>query len=227
MLLWLRARNHLPQVRKKELISACNQKLKIIFFTILIIMAIIAGGFYFVQNSGLLAGGEIALSKLIWLAFAILFWFFIPFLFLIDNRTPVVWQYIFRIFLFNMLLRAIIELYMMYVSNNWNPYYGIVHNVFTITLLIYLVFSSPQNLSSNILFGYAMTLLMMFGVEILFVFYMIFNVTESNTVVYFVPGNDNHFNIIMLTWLVVTLLSIYLLFFSRRWLRGGFIRTGS
>ena len=65
----------------------------------------------------------------------------------------------------------------------------------------------------------------MFAAEIGFVFYMIENVIENNAIVYFVPEGDKHMNILAITWLVVLMLTAYIFVFTRRWLRGEFIRT--
>ncbi len=207
--------------------SVYNNKLVISYYAILLFTTIAAIGFYFIQNNGLLAGGQIALPKLVWLALAILFWFFMPILFLLDDRVALRWRQVYLIFIINMLLRAIIELFMMYISKNWDPYYGIGHDVFTIVLLGLLLIRTPGNLKDNILFGFTVILLMMFVTEILFVFYMLFQVSGKESVVYFVPGDDSHLGIMIITWIVVTFLAIYLLSFSRRWLRGEFIRAGS
>lgn len=103
--------------------------------SVVIVTGMAALLFYVVQNRGWLEGGNIALPKLLWLAYAILFWFCLPALIVLDTRTPAVWRRIYAIFLVNMLLRAALELFMMYVTNSWSPYYGIGHDLFTILLL--------------------------------------------------------------------------------------------
>ena len=184
-----------------------------------------AVGFYLLQNTGRITGGNIALPKLIWLAYAILFWFCLPFLFLLDKRITHRWQIVYRIFLINMLVRAVVELFMMYVTHNWSPYYGIAHDVFSILLLVTLVMRYQSSLPRDLLYGYALVLLTMFVVEIGFVIYMVIEVQGNGAAVYFVPGDDRHTGILAITWLVVSMLTVYTVMFTRRWLRGEFIRA--
>ena len=65
----------------------------------------------------------------------------------------------------------------------------------------------------------------MFVIEIGFVFYMLANVVGDDAVVYFVPDAGKHTSILSITWLVVVMLTGYIFVFTRRWLRGEFIRT--
>jgi hypothetical protein len=191
------------------------------------IIVFLAAGFYTVQNAGHLHGGGIALPKLIWLSYAILFWFCMPLLFILDKRIGVGWKTIYSVFLVNMLLRAVIELVMMYAYRNWSPYYGIAHDVFSMMLLVSLLLAYRNHVKADIFFGFFLTILLMFVVEIAFVLYMLANLIESGSAVYFVPDSDRHGFILKITWLVVFALTAYLFMFTRRWFRGRFVRTGS
>lgn len=183
--------------------------------------------FYVLQNGGSLEGGNIALPKLLWLAYAILFWFFLPALIVLDVRTPPVWRRIYAIFLVNMLLRAVIELFMMYVTSSWNPYYGIGHDLFTILLLSIVVATNGTQLRSGLLLINVFAIVAMFAIEIGFVLYMLLEVSGSGEPVYFVPAEQRHAAVLQTTWLVNILLTVYLYAFSRRWTRGEFVRPGS
>lgn len=218
-------RRHQLQARKSKLNSASENLLRIRLLAVYSTIVLAALGFYFIQNTGLLEGGGIALPKLIWLAYAILFWFCLPFLLVLDKRINPVWRIILNLFLANMLLRAVIELVMMYVFHNWIPYYGIAHDAFTIALLGGLLLLYRDSLQYDIFFGFALTVMLMLIVEILFVFYMITNVIQSDSDVYFVPEDARYSGVLGITWLVVLLLSVYMFVFTRRWLRGEFIRT--
>jgi hypothetical protein len=173
--------------------------------------------FYVLQNSGRLEGGNIALPKLLWLAYAILFWFFLPALIVLDTRTAAVWRRIYAIFLVNMLLRGTIELYMMYVAGSWSPYYGIAHDLFTIVLLFSLVSVYQVRMYSDPLLTCLYVIMVMFATEIGFVFYMLSQVSDGEYMVYFVPGDQRHAAVLQITWLVNILLTVYLYKFSRRW----------
>lgn len=218
-------RNRLRQEKKNTLTSSFENTLRSRFLIVFSTIGLTAIAFYFIQNTAQLTGGNIALPKLIWLAYAILFWFCLPFLFLTDKRLNSLWKTFFSIFLINMLLRAAIELFMMYITSNWSPYYGIAHDVFTIILLCTLLFMYRDKLQRNIYFEYTITILLMFVIEIGFVFYMLANVIGDGAVVYFVPDAEKHTGILSITWLVVTMLTAYIFVFTWRWLRGEFVRT--
>jgi hypothetical protein len=191
-----------------------------------VLLIIAAVYFYWLQNSGQLEGGEIALPKLIWLVYAIVLWFLIPAYIVKDSQVLEPWSTIFRIFLINMLLRGVVELYLMYVTASWSPYYGIFHDVFSIVLLISLLLWFREDIQKDFYFGYAGVVLMTLIVEIGFVFYMIRNVSGNVDSVYFVPNDPSHSIILSITWVVVALVTIYLCDFSRRLLRGRVVGPG-
>ncbi|MEE9425014.1 MAG: hypothetical protein V3V18_08530 [Methylococcales bacterium] len=191
-----------------------------------ILLIIVAVYFYWLQNSGQLEGGKIALPKLIWLVYAIVLWFLIPAFIIKDRQVLEHWKTIFRIFLINMLLRGVVELYLMYVTVSWSPYYGIFHDVFSIVLLISLLLWFRGNIQKDLYFGYAGVVLITLIIEIGFVFYMIRNVSGNVDSVYFVPNDPSHSVILSITWVVVGLLTIYLFEFSRRLLRGRVVGPG-
>ena len=218
---------HQPLERKSVLNSVYDNSVRVRTWVVLAIIVLLAAGFYTVQNSGRLHGGEIALPKLIWLSYAIFFWYCLPLLLILDKRIGAGWRTIYSVFLVNMLIRAVIELIMMYTYRNWSPYYGIAHDVFSIALLAGLLLVYRNHVKTDIFFGFVVIVLLMFLVEIAFVLYMLANVIESGSAVYFVPDGDGHGFILGVTWLVVFVLTAYLFMFTRRWFRGRFVRTGS
>jgi len=195
--------------------------------TVVILTGMAALLFYGVQNSGRLAGGNIALPKLLWLAYAILFWFCLPALIVLDTRTSAVWRRIYAIFLVNMLLRATIELFMMYVTNSWSPYYGIGHDLFTILLLFTAAAVYRKRVQSGLFLINLFAIVAMFAIEVGFVLYMLLKVSGGEATVYFVPGDQRHAAVLQITWLVNILLTIYLYAFYRRWTHGELVRTGN
>ena len=194
---------------------------------VLSLMILAALVFYVLQNSGRIQGGGIALPKLLWLAYAILFWFCLPLLIVLDQRTTIVWRRIYAIFLINMLLRAVLELIMMYVTVNWSPYYGLGHDLFTIVLLFALVHFSRKHLLKGLLLSNLYIIIAMFAVEIGFVLYLLLRVSNGDQAIYFVPGDTRHAAILQLTWAIDLMLTAYLFVFSRRWTRGEFVSSGN
>lgn len=216
--------NHFRKLeRKNTLKSASENSLRfwiIIAFSLIIVSAVV---FYVFQNTGRLSGGNIALPKLIWLFYAIVFWFCLPALFIYDKRINSVWRKLYAIFFISMILRALIELFMMYISNNWSPYYGIGHDIFSIILICSLLLFNKNKIQRDIFLGYSITTLVMFVIEIYFVIYMLSNVVGTNDVIYFVPDEGKHTYILATTWLIDIILTYYLFLFMRRWLRADFI----
>ena len=195
--------------------------------SIVIVMGMAALVFYVLQNSGQLRGGNIALAKLLWLAYAIFFWFCLPALIVVDARTPPVWRRIYTVFLVNMLLRAALELFMMYVANSWSPYYGIGHDLFTILLIYTVVAVYRKQIQKDLFLINLFVLIAMFAIEVGFVLYMLLKVSGGEQPVYFVPGDGQHAAVLQITWLVNILLTVYLVAFYRRWTRGELVRPGS
>ena len=179
-----------------------------------------AFAFLSVQNSGMLPGGSVAPVKLAWLSCAILFWYLLPALLLADSRLPDPVRFACGVLLANMLARAVVELFMMYVSKNWHPWFGIGHDVFT-AILMFMV-SRPVFRSADLRFygGFLLVIIAMFIVEACFAWYMLSEATSPGATVYFVADEPAHRNIMVVTTLCVVALAVYLIFFSRRWLYG-------
>ena len=184
------------------------------------LVCLAAGLFYTAQNAGLLSGGGIALPKLAWLALAIWCWYCLPALIAADTRASGPVRRAYGYFLANMALRAAAELWMMYVTRNWHPYYGIAHNVFSLGLLAFLYARLDASTGLDALLKTNLVVLgLMFAVELVFVWYMLSHVEPTGNPVYFVPGSDDHRTILWITWAVVAVVGCYLIVFSRRWLR--------
>jgi hypothetical protein len=175
--------------------------------------------FSYLQNQGLLVGGKIATAKLLWLFYAIFFWFVLPALVLFDGRGSAGMHRIYSLHLANMCARGLIELFMMYVSLNWHPYYGIAHDLFSLMLLVYLLSvhrptsSLDRVLSRNLWVISAMLLL-----EAGFAWYLLARVSDGLKPIYFVPAGSGHDIVIGITWCAVLALSWYLYTYTKRWL---------
>lgn len=192
--------------------------IKLIYWALASLLFVAGVIFFYWQNSDSGIGGKIALPKLIWLADALWFWYFLPILIGIDSRISPNLRWAYWIFFGNMVLRAIAELWMMYVSHNWHPYWGISHDVFSVILILGLLFrtQSKTELDNNIDFNFKITGLM-FLIESYFAWYMLKNVKVESGPVYFVPGNGQHLAIMIVTWIVVIALTIQQFFFYKKW----------
>jgi len=189
-------------------------------------LAIILGGltlsgfaFFVAQNGGVLPGGEVAPVKVAWLACAILFWYLLPGLMLLDGRLSQAARIALMVLLANMLLRAAIELTMMYITGNWHPWMGIGHDVFSFVLMLAvlkIVFRSVHKVHA----GFLAVVTAMFIPETGFAWYMLTYATDPGGTVYFVSGDPRHSGIMILTSVCVGALMTYLIIFSRQWLYG-------
>ena len=182
-------------------------------------LVLIAAAFYLIQNSGALPGGQIAFVKLAWLGCAILFWYFLPALLLMDGRMPPAARRACTILLVSMLLRGVVELFMMYVTSNWHPWIGIGHDVFMVVLMLAVTMPLFRD-SGGLYAGYLAVATAMFIPEAVFAWYMLNYATDPGATVYFVSGDSGHDGIMIATAVCVIALIMYVVFFSRHWLYG-------
>jgi hypothetical protein len=201
------------------LMLSSDRRLRSAFFFILGGLVVAAAAFYPLQNSGLLPGGQLAPVKLAWLACAILFWYLLPCLLLFDGRMSKAARVAITVLLANMLARAVIELFMMYVSKNWHPWLGIGHDLFS--LLLMSVVTVPVIRESHSLYAsYLLVATAMFLPEALFAWYMLAYAGAPGETVYFVPNDPAHNGIMLVTAGCVVALAVFLVSFAKRWLYG-------
>ena len=182
-------------------------------------LVLVAAAFYSMQNSGALPGGQISAIKLAWLACAILFWYLLPGLLLMDSRMPTAARRACIILLLSMLARGVVELFMMYKTNNWHPWMGIGHDVFMAALMLLVTIPLLRE-SDRLYAGYLAVATGMFIPEAGFAWYMLTYATDPGATVYFVSGDPRHGRIMIVTAVCVTALIVYLVLFSRHWLYG-------
>lgn len=186
-----------------------------------LLLLLAAAGFAVVQNSGRVPGGGVALPKVLWLAFALYYWFLLPLVFTLDTRVSSGLRRAFRLFLINMGARAVIELWMMYISLNWHPYYGIAHDVFSIVLITVLLLAHARaGRPARLLFYTLPVMGLMFMVEIGFVFYLLNHVATGTEPIYFVPDSAQHRGVLGVSWGVVALLAAHMGWLFKRGLHG-------
>ena len=199
--------------------SSSDRRLRSAFFLVLGGLVVAAATFYPLQNSGLIPGGQVAPVKLAWLACAILFWYLLPGLLLFDRRMSRAARVAVSILLANLLARAVIELFMMYVSKNWHPWLGIGHDLFSLVLMS--VVTVPVIRESYRLYAsYLVVATGMFIPEALFAWYMLTNAGSPGETVYFVPNAPAHNGIMIVTGICVIALALFVVSFVRRWLYG-------
>ena len=181
-----------------------KQSLRVAYKTILIMLIASGGLFYYWQNYAGGLGGKIALPKLFWLACALWFWYFLPLLVGLDVRIGRLLRRVYWILLANMVLRAAIELWMMYLSQNWHPYWGIAHDLFSAVLILVLGLrlrpATPLDRAVRRNFQVSGW---MFWLESYFAWYFFNAVHSSEQPIYFVPATAQHSGILWMTWLAV------------------------
>lgn len=174
--------------------------------------------FYSYQNVGNLPGGNIALSKVLWLGCIIFFWFFAPLLLLLEKGINKTDRWLLQLHMANVWIRGFIELFMMYQYQNWQPTYGISHDILSMIGLLILVVFCRNRLSSFIKY-FLIVITMTFFIEACFAQYMLTYVNNENSPVFFVPAGSEHQIILTITWFVLIFLSGYLIYFIKYFLR--------
>jgi vacuolar-type H+-ATPase subunit I/STV1 len=100
-------------------------------------LSVLLGLFFWrTQNVRKARGGRISPPKLAWLFYAIFLWFLLCPLVALDSVLHPGLRAVIGAFTACMWLRGLAELYMLYVSKNWRPPYGIGHDVLCILLVL-------------------------------------------------------------------------------------------
>jgi hypothetical protein len=102
------------------------------------LLAVVAGlSFRARQNRGHGGkGGRISNPKVLWLFFAIWFWFVECSVLAFEPSLPLVYRVILGTHAVSMWLRGAVELVMLHVTKNWRPPIGIAHDAFCIGLVV-------------------------------------------------------------------------------------------
>ena len=169
-------------------------------------LAVISIWFYYRQNFAGQIGGEMSIAKLLWLDYAIIAWFILPFFLWRSSLIRSSLRRIYAIHLVNFSLRGMTELWMMYVTFSWAPPYGIVHDLFSIVMLTGLRRSvsdkhgqedSPNQAALSFLTSIRLTLVCEMA------FAWLFYRTRSDSGLYFASSDPSFAIINQLTWIVV------------------------
>jgi len=193
----------------------------------LLLLAMAAAVFYVLQNHYGLVGGRIAFSKLIWLAYTILFWLILPAFIVADRRTPSRLRSVFLFLLVMMAVRGFVELWMIWLFLNWNTLEGAGHDFVTFVgmfLLGTLAYRAGEHRSGALggwLAIHACVTAAMLLCEICFARYLASHYeTWGGQATYFVPDEEQHRVVLAVTTAINTLLSVHLWFFLRCWIHG-------
>lgn len=184
------------------------------------LLAAAAAAFYVAQNALRPVGGEIAAVKLLWLAGAVLLWGVLPLLLAADARLGSRLRRAFAALAALMLARAAIEGWMLYVSLNWSPWYGIAHDVLCVLVLLACAARiAPRDALERAARRHLAASAAFFAPEMYFAWYMQAHfVTRGEAAVYFVPDDASHARVLLVTGVAVVCLAAYLAMFLRRWL---------
>ncbi len=174
--------------------------------------------FWWVQNNLRLVGGAMAFQKALWLADALVLWFVLPIFIVGDARIRAEARRAFKALLILMALRAVVEGWMLYVTLNWSPWYGIAHDLACMAALVYYFARYAPVIQPMWRVHIAVTTLA-FVPEIYFAWYMqhYFN-TQGQGAVYFVPDEPAQAFALNVTWAAVVCFTLYIFVFLFRWL---------
>lgn len=173
-------------------------------------------GLYWLQNVAGVLGGAVAPAKALWLSLALIFWFVMPALMAADARLNSHERRLFGLFFVFMLVRGVIELWMLYISNNWHPYYGITHNLICLLLLGGLLIRScsTYRLGVRLL---SLVLISMLIAETYFAWYFLNAFATAGTEIFFVPDDPAFAVVLRVTWIMVIFVGASATCLSMRW----------
>lgn len=180
--------------------------------SVVAVLAVGMGFFWHGQNVAAHPGGEISLAKLLWLNYALVAWFLIPFAFW---RAPMVSSELRRIHGTHLALfaaRGLAELWLLYGVHAWIPPYGIGHDMIVIATITLLVFRLREQQFATDADRAARSFLTSIRVALLFevlfaalFFSAVHGATHGREGLWF-ASDDPRFRLINgLTWLAVTL----------------------
>ena len=109
---------------------------RVLTVALLALCALLAVRFHRQQNARGSRGGRISGPKAAWLFYAVFLWFFVCPLVALDAGVHPALRTVLGLFAASMWLRGLAELYMLYVSKNWRPPYGVGHDVLCLVLVL-------------------------------------------------------------------------------------------
>lgn len=201
---------------------ASSRTLAIAAWTTIVVLGMAALLFFEYQNRIQPVGGPVSPAKAAWLAIALLIWVALPCLITADARVSRTLRRAFLALLILMLARGVIEGWMLYVTLNWSPWYGIAHDVTCMVALGWFVREAqPATALDRLMRLHVLVTALAFLPEIYFAWYMQSHFhTQGHAPIYFVPDEPAYADVLLVTKTVVLCLTLYLAFFLQRWLHG-------
>lgn len=174
-------------------------------------LAVFSGWFYYRQNFTGQIGGAMSIAKLLWLDYAIIAWFFLPFSFYRSRALAPALRWIYGAHLITFVVRGAIELWLLYVTVAWIPPYGITHDLLVIALITGLLWHSREKLrrlddsANRAALRFLTSIRVGLLCEIVFA-WLFYQVTEGRIGIYFASRDPIFATINTLTWTAVLIL---------------------
>ena len=156
-----------------------------------------------IQNEGHLVGGDISWAKTLWLNLTIVCFLVLPAIWWRDRRVDARMQAVFGIIFLSFVVRAAIEIPILYLTDWWRCSYGIAHDLATATIAVSLYARAghaSRARESTWLFWLIITLLL---VEAGFA-YAFCSVADPASGAYFASDEAGFRTINLATWAAVT-----------------------
>lgn len=176
-----------------------------IFFAFPFALFVIAALFHRKQNKGDIVGGAISFPKSLWLAYTIGAWFFMPFIFFQWNVDEGLLS-VYTFHLISFWTRGILELFMIYKWYNWSPRYGISHNIFHLSGIVFLsLYNWPEEVTRATLLAliYIVSFVVSVVFETIFAFLFYKIRGDEKKTIYFASNSKEWLFVNRLTYLAV------------------------
>lgn len=186
----------------------------------LLILLIGSVGFGWIQSRALLVGGPMSLPKILWLNLALASFLVIPAFLWQSSSISREARLLYGCFFAGFVIRAIIEMPMLYFHRAWKCRYGIAHDVFMMAVVVIfgwqMLHAKTSSPATNLALEFAIFLLVTLAGEILnaVLFSRIANPTEG---IYFASDSAAFRLINRITWIEIALLYPWLGWWLVRW----------
>lgn len=156
------------------------------------------------QNEGYLVGGDISVAKTLWLSLTILVFLVLPGLLWRDRRVDARLRPIFGFIFASFVVRAAIELPILYMTDWWKCSYGIAHDLTTAGVAAGLYFRARGSIGGRDRYsGFLWLILALLLVETAFA-YAFCSIADPGSGTYFASDEATFRTINRATWLAVT-----------------------
>jgi len=137
----------------------------------------------------------------------------LPIFWLTDPTIPKPTKQWLALFLLSMLIRAVVELFMMYVSNNWLHAYGIIHDIFSLLLCLFI--AQKLLASRQPMVAYFFYCAILFVLETYFALYLR-DVSSADGSVFFLESGPEHTLVLWITRMAVLVSTVIFFYLLKR-----------